>query len=423
MIIFERVFSILSYYLAFYFEYINLCSIAKEKHKFLFKNILIIGIISIINYVLALSGIIVFKMVFSFLSIMIISKFLVKLDIKKSLIISIIYYLTILLIEYLSMIVLINILKYNPQKYLLSIGIQKCIIGHIMNIVTYVLCKLFFVRLLYEIICKIFDKIGISNRHIYYFLISIFVIEMMYVTNIVGRTKLIYGILYIVIFVSFIIYLAISLHRNYYLRMLNEFLQEKDKNMQKLLDEYKIFKHNIKNNLLSISSISSKRVKEIIDDYIKSYKLNVDYENNIGSMPDGLRGIIYQKLISNNLLSANIIVDNYLSTDPLNLLNIKQYRQLTESLGIILDNAIEAITNSSEKYIYLYLNESDDIYTIKCVNSFDSFIKVDTLLNHGSTSKNNHNGLGLYYIKNKTCIDVKTRIINNRFYSELILKK
>lgn len=423
MLIFEKVFSIVSYYIAFYLEYVNLCNITKEKHKFRLYNTLIIGIIAGINYILALSGVVILKMIVSYLSILIIAKIMVKLDIKKSLVSSIIYYIMIIMIEYASTFIIIDLLKYNPNKFLLSVSVQNCIIGHIINAVTYLICRLKCINKMFNLICNVIYKLGIKNKHIYYFLIGIIVIEMMYITNVIGKIDIIYALLYIFFFIIFIVYTVMSLYKNYYLKELNLFLIDKDKDMQKLINEYRIFQHNVRNNLLAISSISDNNVKEMIQEYLDSYNIGTETTNNIGSMPEGLKGVLYQKLINNNKLSTSIIVDNFIKNDPINVLSIKEYRKLIVSLGIIIDNSLEAISSYSEDFIYMYLYETTDLYIIRCVNPFKSDIDIDSLTKEGSTSKKGHTGLGLYYIKNKTKFDYKCRIINNKFYSELRIEK
>lgn len=421
--IIETIFSIISYYTAFYLEYVNICLIVNKKHEFKIKNFIIIGLISAANYGLTLLGIVTIKMVFSFMSILLIALFVVKINYRESLISSTIYYIMILIIEYFSAVIIVDVLKYDPNRFLISVGIQKCIIGHIINIITLLVCAIKIINKLYTLILNLFEKLNVRNIHILYFVFSIFIFQMMYIYNIAGKINIVYGLLYIIVYITFIFFTVISLHKNYYLKMLNSFLLDNDKNMQKILDEYRMFQHNIKNDLLAISSISSKKVKNMILEYMESYHLNYDGINNIASMPEGLKGVIYQKIISFDNISSNIIVDNYIENDPMNILNIKDYRKLVESIGIIVDNALEAMSHNSEDYVYIYLNEDKNNYIIKCINTFNNTINVDDLMNIGCTTKKKHSGMGLYYIKNKTCFDYKTTIVNNKFCSELIVKK
>lgn len=419
----EKIFSIISYYLAFYFEYVNLCSITKTKHQFKIINFVLIGIISAINYFLTLSGIIIVKMVASFLVILFVTNFMIKTNKKESIVASIEYYIMIVIIEYMFEFVIVDLLKYDPNKYLASAGIQKCISGYIITLITFLLCKLKKVNKVYVTACNISEKLNIKYRYIWYFVISMFIMQMMYITNMAGKISTMYCLLYVAIFMIFTLYLVISLYKYYYLKVLNKFLLDNDKNMQKILDEYKLFQHNIKNDLLAISSVSNKKVKEMIAEYMHSYSLDVDGINNISSMPDGLRGVIYQKLINQNKISSTIIVDNYIENDPMNQLNIRDYRLLVESLGILIDNSLEAISANDNDYIYVYLNESTDSYMIRCVNTFSNKIDLDKIMNIGNSSKKGHKGMGLYYIKNRTKFNYHSKIINSKFYSELIVKK
>ena len=105
------------------------------------------------------------------------------------------------------------------------------------------------------------------------------------------------------------------------------------------------------------------------------------------------------------------------------MLSIKDYRKIVETIGIIMDNAIEAVSSKNSDYVYLYLDEDDDTYTIKCINTFTNPINLDSISNQGSTGKKNHAGVGIYYIKNRTKFTLKNRIINNKFCAEVIVRK
>lgn len=423
MLVFEKIFSIISYYLAFYFEYINISKISKVKHKFSFKNIITIGIITIINYLLTISGYIVIKGAFSFISLLIISKMLVKNEVRESIVVSILYYILILIIEYFSSVILIDVLKYDPSKFLISVGVQKCIIGHIINLISLIICLLPISHKIYKKLCGIIEDLDISNKELYFFTISLLIIQLMYIGNILTTMSALYLILYIIVFIIFVVYMLGSLFKNYYLKMFNTFLLEKDKDMQKMIDEYKVFQHNVKNDLIAISSISDKKVKEMISDYMISYNLDVNSYKNVDSTPDGLKGVIYQKLINKGKLSTNIYVDNFIVNDPINKLSIRDYRKLVECFGIIIDNALEAISSNSDDYIYLYLNETQDSYIIKCINTFKDNINIDLLMNYGESSKKEHSGIGMNFIKFKSKFDYSSKIVNNKFCSELKIKK
>lgn len=419
----ENILSLFTYYLAFYLEYVNLNSMCGKKHQFRLKIFILILVISIVNYILTITGIFYLKILISFISIYVINRIIIKENPINSLVGSIIYYIITLLFEYMFSLVLVNVLNYNPEKYIASVGIQKCIISYIFDVLTILLFHFKLIKKLYRSFCSLIDKIGVKTSHVYIFLISIFTIEMMYVVNISGKIKFIYTLLYILIFILFILYFSVSLYRNYYLKVLNQYLQEKDEDMQKIIDEYRTFKHNIKNNLIAISSIGNKKTRKMIEEYLNSYTLSTSDNSNISSMPSGLRGIIYQKLISRNKISTPIIVDNYIKNDPMNILSIRVYRTLVESIGIIIDNALEAIDNCDDKYLYMSLLEDDENYNIKCVNPFNNEIDIENIQDKGKTSKKDHSGIGLYYIKNKTQFSLKTLVRNNVYIINLKIKK
>ena len=128
----ETIFTYLTYYIAFYLELINLKNLTKTKYKVKIIHLLYILVIAILNYYL--TKYVLIKMIFSFVGLIFMSHKMLKLDGKKSVVVSSIYYLLIVLIEYLFSIIVVDVLKYNPNNYLISVSIQKNILGNLLSI-------------------------------------------------------------------------------------------------------------------------------------------------------------------------------------------------------------------------------------------------------------------------------------------------
>ena len=420
----ELVLGILTYIITFFIEYFCLLKLTKNDKNINVKNILIIILLSLINYFCTPTEIVLFKCVVSFATIFVMLKMVIGLEADKSIIGSLILYTLLLIEEFGFSIILVKVLKYNPSKYLISLGAQKLIISLIMSIILYLMCSIKLVNKLYNVLNKLITYFGIKTQYVYYLILSLMILITIYSVNVIGKLNLLYNIIYIFIFIFFLIYLFLSLYRFYYLKMFNEILKEKDENYEKLIDEYRMFKHNIKNELNLISSHGDKKVKGIIKEYLEEFNIAVTDNISLSNTPSGIKGILYQKLIKSGKVNSSVIVDNFMKEDPINKLSLKTYTKFIHSIGIILDNVLEEIDdNNKEDYIYIYLNESTNSYTFRCINTFNKPIDVDNMLVKGKSTKENHMGIGTHYILNKTNFDYKVTIKNNLFIANLVVKK
>jgi two-component system sensor histidine kinase AgrC len=199
-----------------------------------------------------------------------------------------------------------------------------------------------------------------------------------------------------------------------------------------LLTEYKSFIHEYKNKLIIIKDLASPRNKEL-HDYINSI-LNVkasdkyNYLMDIKNIPiPGIKGLINYKLIK--MKELNIETEVYVSESVANLknnsLDIKEKNNLYTILGVILDNAIEASLESTEKLVSLHFFLEDDNINIILANTFKN-INLDELEEKGYSTKGENRGIGLYLvkeiIKHSNTIKKETSIINNFFVQKIIIK-
>lgn len=202
----------------------------------------------------------------------------------------------------------------------------------------------------------------------------------------------------------------------------------KDKNLnlknsfkayKETIEECKEFKHNLKNDLIALKTTLSPNEKEIVNDIITKYNKNYEWINDINSIPEGLQGIIYLKTKEAEKKKIQVMIntkgENYnTSTDFLNISNI---------VGIILDNAIEATKNAKSKVIVINIEESKNHFKIEIINKFTNNIDLNLIGNKNYSTKEYKSGIGLNYIKKikKNKIKVDFKIVSNLFISTIIL--
>lgn len=413
---------ILVYIIWYHAVYLCITSICSKKYSFNIKKTLLIIFIAIINYIIARFEIILFRTIISFASNLYLTGYILKDDRRKCFVCALVYYILVAIAKVIFSIFFVCILKSNPLKYVASISFSKMITCTLIMLALAMLSKTSKVRKLYDKVCDITETLKIKYEYILALIIMLSIILSFYVLNIVGSVKFIYTILYLVIFLAFILYFFMSLYQNYYLKILNKYFVEKEQEYQRLLDEYKMFKHNIKHELNLLQSVDAKEREEIIKEYIDEYSSDEVIEN-ISSLPNSLRATVYKKAIFNNS-NLKVIVDSFVFEDPINVLNLKRFVKMIESIGIIIDNAYENTNLKKMNYVYIYFSESDNKYTFKCINNINNdYIDIDSFAEKGASTKEGHEGIGHYYIKNKTDFKFTNKIHNNMFISTLVVKK
>ena len=109
-----------------------------------------------------------------------------------------------------------------------------------------------------------------------------------------------------------------------------------------------------------------------------------------------IKSILYSKLAAslNKGLSLNLEL-----TEPLTDIFIDELT-LSNILGIILDNAMEAAIVTSEKRISIAVICTEESLLFSFTNStLPIEVPVSKLYEKGYTTKENHDGLGLYTVK------------------------
>lgn len=179
-------------------------------------------------------------------------------------------------------------------------------------------------------------------------------------------------------------------------------------------DKYRELKHNLKNDLLSLKSCIKKDKQIILNELIKKYNENTSWINDITKVPEGIQGIIYLKKVEAEKKKIELIVNNKSKLR----IREKDYIDICDSIGILIDNAIEAAETSKTKNILIDIFDKDNTLNIKVINCFNNAINADDIGKKNYSTKKRKSGIGLYYLKklNNKNIKIKNSIINNLFF-------
>ncbi len=200
---------------------------------------------------------------------------------------------------------------------------------------------------------------------------------------------------------------------------------------EKIIDEDRINRHEMLNNLLFLKSIDDKNsdeFNEAINELITIYDKKGIGIKNIYKLPSGLKGIFYYKLygLQKDGYNININISKQIS-NSLKKVDYKDYVIVYKMIGILLDNAIEAAKKTKDKIINIDIYNEDNNIIIIIDNTFKGKIDKYKINEKNYTTKGKNRGLGLYIIKNlisnSDSIKFEQSILNNIFTSKIIINK
>lgn len=178
-----------------------------------------------------------------------------------------------------------------------------------------------------------------------------------------------------------------------------EYLQEYYKDLENHYKEIQSFRHDFKNLLYGIEIYMQTKDINGLRNYcedLKNYsdifeEITLKELNNI--KVKSLKGFMYKKIKDAEKLNINIRVE---CTERLEVIDI-EIIDLIRSLGIVIDNSIEAVKNLKD-------NNSIDIGFIKFESSIlivvenyciENNIDINEIFKYGFTTKKNGQGIGL----------------------------
>lgn len=173
-----------------------------------------------------------------------------------------------------------------------------------------------------------------------------------------------------------------------------------------LLEEYRIVAHEHKNQLSAIKNMLEDNAPDI-SDYIdtlleKRGKLKYYWIEQLNHLPlSGLKGLINYKLmeIESKKLDVNINVSKEVTKTNLPKLTIKQKDSLYSIMGVYLDNAIQAAEVSKKKEISLEIFKENKDVVIIIANTYNGKIDLEKLDEYGYSTKGKNHGVGLHIVK------------------------
>ena len=379
--------------------YMGYSFISGNKFEFTLKNIILVLISTALFVLNTCFNIIVSKTLISFFIFVIFSKLIFHDDMRTTISSSLLCFLIMLFSEFMLTAFIVVITKFTYLEFNNN-GIIKGIFTIIVSAITYFTCRLNFVK-------RANDKLIELSKNNYVYLLLIF-LTITFVITLSTKLAIDYNyqkyILDVIVLIIFASILLFALFKNY---KANKESDEKENLLEfiskyeKIIDENRINKHEMLNNLIILRSFKNKNSKEynkVLDDLIVTYDNNSDAcVKNISKLPTGLKGILYYKVndMRKKGINLNINISKRVSS-PLEKLPADEYVILSKILGIVMDNALEASLKSEQKIIMIEVFEENGNVIITIENTYANKVNIDDLKKKNYSTKGKGRGLGLY---------------------------
>ena len=309
---------------------------------------------------------------------LILSKFTLQMKLKDAIFYNFIVWFFIIIIDMSAMLI------FNLSQIIFPILKENIeLVKSLCTIIYGILLFLPDIRIIKKIVeksYKFYQKITYSNLFIIVIFVLYFLLDAISIKNLQNNAVIEIVISSSIILALTIIKFILNKYEIETLKKTNNLLIKNNEFYIKLLNDYRILKHNLTSQLLGIKNVADEKSQKLIADIIKKYNKSFQFSQDLKDTPSGVNGLIYEKVYNFNKKQIQIAVDNKITSDILTVLTPHSYNLLCETLGVVLDNALEATYKSKEKIVYLKFTETTENIEITVINTFNGTIDIDLLL-------------------------------------------
>ncbi len=263
------------------------------------------------------------------------------------------------------------------------------------------------------------ENIKIKNKMTILMIVNICIIAITYYLNAIvaqtymarNTTMLIYVALMIVYLISmsvitFVVANNMKKEMQYENRKIElENLKEYNSNLEAMYNDMRGFRHDYTNILTAMSGYIEEKNIEGLEEffYKKIVPLNSEMNrknNRIGLLQNihitEIKGLIASKVIRAQELGIDVLVDIVEPVDKIDMDII----DLSRTIGILLDNAIEAAIECEKSWIKLTFIQKENFVLLVFINScVERTPQIYQIFEKGFSTKGDNRGLGLYNLK------------------------
>ena len=382
-----------------YFMFLGYSFISKEKFKYNFKNIVCVIITSTLFLINNSHNSTIIKVPIIILNLLIFFKIVFNGRLRNIVIYTFTLYLALVFFDFMFSFIFnwLNAITAPDlsRNYLIMGGFTLLI-----TFLTSLFCKLKFVRKFSDLIINLS-----KNNYVNVLVISLIILFIVILSTKLSLEydyeKFLFNLLLLSVFLFFIVFAFVKNHLAQNEKQEKETLLEFISKYEKIIDENRINKHEMLNNLIILRGFEDKNTEEynkVLDDLIVTYDNNSDAcIKNISKLTTGLKGILYYKIndMRNKNINLNVNISKRVSS-PLEKLPLDEYVILSRIIGIVMDNALEASIKSKEKFVMIEVFEQNDNVIIIIENSYNNKVNINDLKKKNFSTKGKSRGLGLY---------------------------
>ena len=201
------------------------------------------------------------------------------------------------------------------------------------------------------------------------------------------------------------------------------------------IEEQRTRVHETRNELMTIKSkITDKEKESEIVKYIDSVlgdkvSSSMSRFSKFAYLPsNGLKGFFYYKFLEAERkgLKVSINVAKKIENCFLKDLDTKDFKALVRIIGVYLDNAIEASSNSKDKKLGIEFYYINDKAKLIISNTFEDSVNLDKVGKEVYSTKGKTRGLGLMLVKKilreNDIFKSSTSVDNNLYIQELVIE-
>ena len=197
------------------------------------------------------------------------------------------------------------------------------------------------------------------------------------------------------------IFLAVDIFRQFKKTEEDKLKSRYNEVLEEYFEKMRADSHEYKNHLNVIYGVLQVGDYDQIKELVKGYIQNISNEDHLIELSkinnQLIRALIYSKISYATSIGINF---KYYIKSSLKDISISD-SELVIIMSNILNNAIEASSESDNKYIELTLSKKNNKYNIVVKNSVnnDDVINVSEMFNYGYSNKGDERGVGLYNVK------------------------
>lgn len=389
--------------------------ITNQKIKFNPKKIIFIIIITFGLLINNLSNLISLRYLMFIIIFFVLNKIIFKNNIRYTFSNTMICVITYTVIELLLSSIFLS--KFSNVEELNANSILKILF-------TFVDCFLLLIIFSINSFIKLINKIKYNVNFYTICMIIILFFNILIVYRGISLNSMTTIFLSIICTIFIIITFKVIINDKYNIRILedkNKHLKETYDAYSNTIDEYKEFKHNLKNELYSLKVALPEEYQPIVNKIILKYNKETDWINRIDKMPQGIQGILYLKIQEASYKKVKIIVNTKIFTKFEN----SNFLDLSNVIGILIDNAIDASSLTKNKIIVVNIEENKSFINIKMINKFVNSIDLNQIGKKNYSTKVYKSGLGLNSLKKlkSNNLKIKFNIVNDLFITNILCKK